>query len=455
MRKSVITPMVTLLKLHDGPQRVMQKRNKRLMDYVKYKAIKDRGDKPDKKITEQGEQFVALNMALKDELPKLLSLTGKLMEACLNAFVQIQATWLNLIQSRLGYSIERLPQDVNQIITDWSGDFSFSEAQVLSLGVCNGSILADTALVNNYNSPPPSHGADASSSRRPSTVNSATGRTFSGESGNSPKGSHEFLSRSPENMMQTPPSTGFMQHGNGSYVFPASSGSRTRANSTYSVRAQDVTSSHIPSIPSIINSSTRSSVTAQSGSNASFRTSDTSPKLPLLSLDTPRLELFPDHLMSSSRYNVNVNGNTNSNNRNSNHHVAPDPADHPSSPSATRYSGFFSSAMPMAENPEPSSRFHSHASVPMNRSVSAGASSHASYTSAPKEPSILFLAASMFEFNIDRARREAGYPYLTYVAGEIFDVIGEKGDLWLARNQDDPTHQVGWIWTKHFAKLAS
>ncbi|KAM5443161.1 hypothetical protein MferCBS31731_002037 [Microsporum ferrugineum] len=451
VRKSVVAPMVTLLKLHDGPQRVMQKRNKRLMDYVKYKAIKDRGDKPDKKVTEQGEQFVALNMALKDELPKLLSLTGKLMEACLNAFVQIQATWLTLMQKRLGYTIDRLPQDINQIITDWSGDFSFSEAQVLSLGVCNGSILADTALVNNYNSPPPSHGADATSSRRPSTVNSATGRTFSGESGNSPKGSHEFASRSPEHSIQTPPGTGFMQHGNGSYVFPTS-GPRTRANSTYSVRAPDVTNSHIPSIPSIINSSTRSSVTGPSGaSNSSYRTSDASPKLPLLALDTPRLEFFPDHLMSSSRYNVNVNGNSNNN------HIAPDPAEHPSSPSATRYSGFFSSAMPMAENPEPSrfvTQHHQHSSIPMNRSISAGANAHAGYTSAPKQPSILFLAASMFEFNIDRARREAGYPYLTYVAGEIFDVIGEKGDLWLARNQDDPTRQVGWIWTKHFAKLA-
>ncbi|KLJ05616.1 hypothetical protein EMPG_10893 [Blastomyces silverae] len=71
-----------------------------------------------------------------------------------------------------------------------------------------------------------------------------------------------------------------------------------------------------------------------------------------------------------------------------------------------------------------------------------------------KDPAVLFPVASLFEFNIDRARREAGYPYLTYVAGEIFDVIGEKGDLWLARNQDDPTRQVGWIWTKHFSKLA-
>ncbi|KAF3481824.1 spermatogenesis-associated protein 13 [Arthroderma uncinatum] len=451
VRKSVVTPMVTLLKLHDGPQRVMQKRNKRLMDYVKYKAIKDRGDKPDKKITEQGEQFVALNMALKDELPRLLSLTGKLMEACLNAFVQTQATWLTLVQKRLGYTIDRLPQDINQIISDWSGDFSFSEAQVLSLGVCNGSILADTTLVNNYSSPPPSHGADTTSSRRPSTVNSATGRTFSGESGNSPKVSHDFGSRSPEHSIQTPPSTGFMQHGNGSYVFQTSD-SRTRANSTYSVGPPALSNGHIPSIPSIINPSTRSSVTGPSGTtNASFRMSDTSPKLPQLALDTPRLEFFPDHLMSSSRFNINVNGLSNN--------TAPDPADHPSSPSAPRYSGFFSSAMPMPETPEPS-RFvapESHNSVgssSINPSTIASTSAHTSFSSAPKEPSILFLAASMFEFNIDRARREAGYPYLTYVAGEIFDVIGEKGDLWLARNQDDPTHQVGWIWTKHFAKLA-
>jgi hypothetical protein len=71
-----------------------------------------------------------------------------------------------------------------------------------------------------------------------------------------------------------------------------------------------------------------------------------------------------------------------------------------------------------------------------------------------KDLHVLFLVASIYEFNIDRARREGGYPYLTYVAGEIFDVIGEKGELWLAKNQDDPTCQVGWIWNKHFAKLA-
>ena len=67
---------------------------------------------------------------------------------------------------------------------------------------------------------------------------------------------------------------------------------------------------------------------------------------------------------------------------------------------------------------------------------------------------VLFTVASIYEFNIDRARSEAGWPYLTYTSGEIFDVIGEKGELWLSRNQDQP-EIVGWIWNKHFMKLSA
>jgi len=91
----------------------------------------------------------------------------------------------------------------------------------------------------------------------------------------------------------------------------------------------------------------------------------------------------------------------------------------------------------------------------MPMSDSPIAQTPASLEEPGKKLKVLFLAASVYEFNIDRSRREAGYPYLTYVAGEIFDVIGEKGELWLARNQDDPTSQIGWIWNKHFAKLAT
>jgi hypothetical protein len=72
-----------------------------------------------------------------------------------------------------------------------------------------------------------------------------------------------------------------------------------------------------------------------------------------------------------------------------------------------------------------------------------------------KNAEVLFTAASVYEFNIDRSRQQGGFRYLTYVAGEIFDVIAEHGELWLAINQDDETREIGWIWNKHFAKLAS
>ncbi|KAK0103378.1 hypothetical protein ONS95_005404 [Cadophora gregata] len=69
------------------------------------------------------------------------------------------------------------------------------------------------------------------------------------------------------------------------------------------------------------------------------------------------------------------------------------------------------------------------------------------------EYNVLYIAASLFQFNI-RNHMEAGWPYLSYQAGEIFDVVAEKGELWLAKSQDDPSNQVGWIWSKHFVPLA-
>ncbi|KFY18577.1 hypothetical protein V493_08504 [Pseudogymnoascus sp. VKM F-4281 (FW-2241)] len=66
---------------------------------------------------------------------------------------------------------------------------------------------------------------------------------------------------------------------------------------------------------------------------------------------------------------------------------------------------------------------------------------------------ILYVVASLHEFNIEATKTEAGYPYLTYEDGEIFDVIAEKGELWLAKNQDDPTETIGWIWNQHFARM--
>ncbi|OOF93739.1 hypothetical protein ASPCADRAFT_172640 [Aspergillus carbonarius ITEM 5010] len=391
VRKSVIDPMVTLLKLHDGPQRVMKKRDKRLMDYARFRSAKERGDKPDKKTTEQGEQFVALNETLKDELPKLYSLTAKLMEACLKNFVHIQTTWFRQLQNKLGSLFESFPEDIQKIVEDWSCNFNYSEAQVLSLGICNGSLLADTVNLVNFNTP--STGANVNSPRRPSTVNSVSTRVGSIME-DSPKasqdfgiGPHSFHSPSFDSQSQ-------VSHG------------RHRADSTFSGRAMHETA-EIPRsqlLQQITNTSS-GSIPAPNTNTESF------PSLPRLSLDSPFL--------------VDVIGPSNDGAK---------PEDEPPASPDGRYSGFFSSAMPMSDNPQDNAPARNE---------------------PPHDPAVLFLAASIYEFNIDRARREAGYPYLTYVVGEIFDVIAEKGELWLAKNQDDPTHQVGWIWNKHFAKLST
>lgn len=37
---------------------------------------------------------------------------------------------------------------------------------------------------------------------------------------------------------------------------------------------------------------------------------------------------------------------------------------------------------------------------------------------------------------------------------QVFDVVGQKGELWLAKNQDDATNSLGWIWEQHFVRLS-
>lgn len=358
----------------------MRKRDKRLMDYARFRAAKERGDKPDKKTVEQGEQFMALNETLKDELPRLYGLTAKLMEACLKNFVQIQTAWFNSLEQRLG-QLTAFPEEIQKIVNDWSFGYTFADSQIHALGICNGTLLADGVNMGNYNSTP-SSGAHVSSPRRPSTVNSSSTRLESSMD-ESPKVSYDYGSSSYS--FQSPTLDGQSQMPSGRQRADSSMSRLETHEVPRSQSLQQIANTPSPPHPAL---------------PGSF------PSLPRLSLDTPSL--------------TEITGSSGGDNQ------ATSPAG--------RYSGFFSSALPMSDSPDDL--------TPVEHD-------------APKEPKVLFLAASVYEFNIDRARREAGYPYLTYVAGEIFDVIGEKGELWLARNQDDSTQQVGWIWNKHFAKLSS
>lgn len=72
-----------------------------------------------------------------------------------------------------------------------------------------------------------------------------------------------------------------------------------------------------------------------------------------------------------------------------------------------RFSNLFHSALPMSDGPdEGSSQRPSRASSRERSQTSDGYN-------------VLWLAASLFEFNISATKHEAGYPYLTYQAGEV------------------------------------
>ncbi|KAF3007135.1 guanine nucleotide exchange factor 9 [Penicillium rubens] len=127
----------------------MRKRDKWLLDYERFKVVGAQAGKTDKEIAEEGEQSVALNKTLKNELARLNGLTAQLAEACLKNLVQFQTTWYSMLQTKIRAHAESFPDDFQKIISNWSSGYASSEAQILPLGICNGALLADIVHLAN------------------------------------------------------------------------------------------------------------------------------------------------------------------------------------------------------------------------------------------------------------------------------------------------------------------
>lgn len=390
--------------LHNYEKKFFEKRNKRLLDCARYKNLQARKEKVDKKGQQLIDQFDALNNDIKDRIPKMQTKCTVLVNVCQQNFMQLQAMWSSTWQKKLLEVLDRKTLcEWAEIEKDQKADESFVEADILALGACNRSLLEDTPNYSSIRSPSATlHDADSSK------------RSVSLKSDGSPIYPIDSNSRNSEKF---PPSVE-MPSLNGPPYYPDV---RSRASSTVSGPA------HIGPISpesgkhrSLTGSTQAGSTTRNSIYQA--RSNEESPRLPRLSIETPSPSLG---MFESLRNDRPESGSTFFS-------AAQAPSASPPQNSTARYSNLFSSAMPMSDSPR---------------------------TRTPDQEEkdqdypILFCVASVYEFNIDKSRREAGYPYLTYITGEIFDVLGEKGELWLARNQDDDTRQVGWIWNKHFMKI--
>ncbi|KAI2468814.1 hypothetical protein F4781DRAFT_251718 [Annulohypoxylon bovei var. microspora] len=398
VRKQVIEPFELVIKSYGNPSLAMKKRAKRRLDYEKSVQLKKGGKKVDKQLSEFIEQYEALNEALKKELPKLSALTEKVGKICLGNFVNIQTQWFSIWKDKVKVVLgdSEVPE-IADIVSTFQRDYKFQDEQINTIGIIN-----------------------PASKSRPSQSASTDG-SFLGLRSRaefSPRGRGLSLSSDAAPSLPTPD---FMKRHSGQFTISPSAASVPSPQQYYyrerdyygGVNAQGRSGSgslHTPDSSSVFRPMGPAPV--RPGTGQSYD-----------STGVPRQSM--ESGAQSRRYSNSMY-----------------PSPHQSTDNQ-RFSGLFQSALPPSDSQE---------RLPRPSQASSRASSR------ERQPingyNVLWLAASLFEFNIETTKHEAGYPYLTYQAGEIFDVIAEKGELWLAKNQDDPRNLVGWLWSKHFAKLA-
>ncbi|KAF2013656.1 hypothetical protein BU24DRAFT_464415 [Aaosphaeria arxii CBS 175.79] len=399
VRQRIVKPMLELWNLQVRPQKLMEQRKKLLPTYIKYKALIDRGEKADSKLEDIAESFVAVNDALKYELPKMYELTQKCVRSCLGSLIMFQKDWWKNCQKKLLPLLDYEPEhttsfthDMQCYVDRYGSDVSSVQNAVNHLAICNGSLVNDMA---NFMSPLPTWAGEDSSSRKSSSRRTESISSDLSTAEPRSRRSGGFTHRSTTQSFEGPPRSAPHDRVHQATIAGPSAPRASRDRGDRPLRSERVPTDK-----------TEAATPDRNGAGRNF---------------------FPslDGTADVDR-----------------HHSAPALASaylspQASAPNSARASGVFNSALPMPDSDREASSADDVPGTPADGD----------------EPEVLFLAASLFEFNIAHDRREGGIPYLVYVPGEIFDVIGMKGELWLARNQDDPSKTVGWIWEKHFARI--
>ncbi|KAK4230485.1 hypothetical protein QBC38DRAFT_28312 [Podospora fimiseda] len=400
VRKHVIEPFEQVIKCYGNPGLAMKKRAKRRLDYEKFVQLKANGKKVDKQLMELVEQYEALNETLKKELPKLSAMTAKIGNICLGKFISIQTAWYLIWKEKVKAPLQDAAHvpELSEIVSAFQSEFMLQEERAMAIGILNPTLRHRAS----HSTTDDGSSVLSRTKSRPSDLLPTRGRGLSINSDHVP----------------TLPTPDFVRRNSGQFsLSPASSALPSPAH-YYRDYYSGITAGHsrgTSNSPIVSDSNHGSRSAIGLNMRPSTGRSFDAPSLPRQSTESTTLSVGVNRRDSNSTYN-------------SAYHA----------PETRRLSGLFHSALPM--DADEGSQMPSRASS-TNRGNDSG------YR-------VLWLAASLFEFNIETTKHEAGYPYLTYQAGEIFDVIAEKGELWLAKNQDDPGNTVGWIWSKHFAKLA-
>ncbi len=366
----------------------MKKRVKRRLDYEKYTALKANGKKVDKQLAELAEQYEALNETLKKELPKLSAMTAKIGNICLGKFISIQAAWYSVWKEKVKTPLADVNQvpELSEIVSSFQREWALQEEKAMALGILNPTLKSRASQSTND---------DASSIKsrtrsRPSDIHSPRGRGLSINS----------------DYVPTLPTPDFAKRHSGQFsLSPASSALPSPANyyrdfysgingggGGASVNKSPVTPAD-PYPPSRTMTAPAGPPPVRPSTGRSFD----STTLPRQSTDSAAMSMGMGMSHNHSRRGSNSTFN-------SSYH--PDPHQQSQQSTTRRLSGLFNSALPLPDGGPDESARSSRAS---SRDRAGGASGYR----------VLWLAASLFEFNIETTKHEAGYPYLTYQAGEV------------------------------------
>ncbi|KAM6484039.1 hypothetical protein HDV62DRAFT_311714 [Trichoderma sp. SZMC 28011] len=403
IRKHVIEPFEHVIKSYGNPSLAMKKRQKRRVVWERAEQLKKAGKSVEPKLKELVEQYEALNDTLIKELPKLSALTEKVGNICLGNLINIQANWYLIWREKMRAVLADAPEmpEIEEIVATFEREFPYANEMMANIGIINPAYHGRTSIstTNGDDNLPRTRG------RTSEAENRAWGQPVNGEP------------------VPSLPAPDFGKRHSGSFTLsPISAGPSSGLGAT------------APSPHQYYYRDFYAGLSSSQGGMASPRSAEVPATSRSLGGTRPSTgKSFDSSAMAMPRQSTESAPHTRRDSGNtyySSYHQH----------DSRRFSNLFHSALPLPDGPEESQR---------SSRASSRERAHAS-----DGYNILWLAASLFEFNISTTKHEAGYPYLTYQAGEIFDVIAEKGELWLAKNQDDPTDQVGWIWSKHFAKLA-
>lgn len=377
VRKHVIEPFEHVIKAYGNPSLAMKKRQKRRVDYERFEQLKRGGKSPDPKLKELVEQYEALNDTLKKELPLLSGLTEKVGNICLGNFVNIQAKWYAIWKEKMKAVLTdggEMP-DLQEVVSTFERDFPYAHDQMAQIGILNPATWGRTSLSTSMS-------VDDTSLRtrgRPSDVETRSrGQSVNGDIAPTLP-TPDFGGRRSGSFTMSPShsTTGF---GNGNVPSPHQYYYRDYYAGIHSTQAGSAS----PRSPEIASSSRSVTGTGMASTRPSTGRSYES-GVPRQSSDSAVLQ----HRDSSTSYN-------------SNYVTQETPRE------SHRFSNMFHSALPLSDGPEEgsSSQRASRASSRERNQTSDGYN-------------VLWLAASLFEFNIATTKHEAGYPYLTYQAGEV------------------------------------